>query len=163
MILPEGCDHYAVFLRLRQLEEEDPQLHLVWNESLGEIHLQVMGKIQLEVLRQVISERFGLEVDFGPGSILYRETILDTVEGVGHFEPLRHYAEVHLILRPGPRGSGLQFDSSCSEDQLDRNWQRLILTHLKERIHPGVLTGSPITDLHITLAAGKAHLKHTEG
>ncbi|WP_274953331.1 translation factor GTPase family protein [Angelakisella massiliensis] len=163
MILPEGCDPYAVFLRLRQLEEEDPQLHLVWNESLGEIHLQVMGKIQLEVLRQVISERFGLEVDFGPGSILYRETILDTVEGVGHFEPLRHYAEVHLILRPGPRGSGLQFDSSCSEDQLDRNWQRLILTHLKERIHPGVLTGSPITDLHITLAAGKAHLKHTEG
>ena len=163
LILPEGCDPHAFFLRLRQLEEEDPQLHLIWNESLGEIHLQVMGKIQLEVLRQMIGERFGLEVDFGPGSILYRETILDTVEGVGHFEPLRHYAEVHLILQPGPRGSGLHFESICSEDQLDRNWQRLILTHLQERAHPGVLTGSPITDLRITLAAGKAHLKHTEG
>lgn len=163
MILPQGCDPHAVLPRLRTLEEEDPQLHLLWKEELGELHVQLMGEVQLDVLRSVLEQRFGLAVEFDAGNIVYKETIAAPVEGVGHFEPLRHYAEVHLILEPGERGSGLTVATACSEDQLDRNWQRLILTHLLEREHPGVLTGSPITDVKITLAAGKAHLKHTEG
>ncbi|WP_276870990.1 translation factor GTPase family protein [Allofournierella massiliensis] len=163
LLLPEGCDAHAVLPRLPQLQEEDPQLRIVWNERLGEIHLQMMGEVQLDVLKRLIWERFGLAVGFGPGSIVYKETIAGPVEGVGHFEPLRHYAEVHLLLEPLPRGAGLQFDSICSEDVLDRNWQRLILTHLEEKEHLGVLTGSPITDMKITLTAGRAHLKHTEG
>lgn len=161
--LPEGCDPHTALLQFRELEEEDPQLHVVWNEALGELHVQLMGEIQLEILRRVAASRFGLPVEFGTGSIVYRETIAAPVEGVGHFEPLRHYAEVHLLLEPGDRGSGLQFDSVCSEDSLERSWQRLILTHLMEREHPGVLTGSPITDMKLTLTAGRAHLKHTEG
>ena len=163
LLLPEGCDAHAVLPRLTQLQEEDPQLRIVWNERLGEIHLQMMGEVQLDVLKRLIWERFGLAVGFGPGSIVYKETIAGPVEGVGHFEPLRHYAEVHLLLEPLPRGAGLQFDSICSEDVLDRNWQRLILSHLEEKEHLGVLTGSPITDMKITLTAGRAHLKHTEG
>ena len=163
LLLPEGCDAHTVLPRLTQLQEEDPQLRIVWNERLGEIHLQMMGEVQLDVLKRLIWERFGLAVGFGPGSIVYKETIAGPVEGVGHFEPLRHYAEVHLLLEPLPRGAGLQFDSICSEDVLDRNWQRLILTHLEEKEHLGVLTGSPITDMKITLTAGRAHLKHTEG
>ncbi len=163
VILPPGCDVHAMLRSLRQLEEEDPQLRVVWNEALGEIHLQLMGEIQLEVLTRLIQERFGVEVSFGAGSIVYRETIADTVEGVGHFEPLRHYAEVHLLLEPGPRGSGLRVASACPTDQLDLNWQRLIFTHLMEKRHRGVLTGSPITDMKITLVAGRAHVKHTEG
>ena len=163
VLLPPGCDPHRALLKLRELQEEDPQLHIVWNEPLREIHIQLMGEVQLEVLRVLIAQRFGLEVGFGAGSIVYRETIAAPVEGVGHFEPLRHYAEVHLLLEPGPRGSGLQFFSSCGEDMLDRNWQRLILTHLAERSHPGVLTGAPVTDLRITLVAGRAHVKHTEG
>ncbi len=163
LLLPEGCDPHTVMPKLSQLEEEDPQLHLIWNEALGEIHLQLMGEIQLEVLRRLISERFGLEVAFGQGSIVYRETIANPVEGIGHFEPLRHYAEVHLLLEPGKPGSGVQCFTACSTDALDLNWQRLILTHLEEREHLGVLTGSPITDIKITLVAGRAHLKHTEG
>ena len=161
--LPEGCDPHAAMPRLSQLEEEDPQLHLVWHEELGEIHIQLMGEIQLEVLKRLISQRFGLEVTFGEGSIVYRETIADPVEGIGHYEPLRHYAEVHLLLEPGKPGSGIQCGTACSTDVLDLNWQRLILTHLEEKEHLGVLTGSPITDIKITVAAGKAHLKHTEG
>ncbi len=163
VLLPEGCNVHTALATLRQLEEEDPQLHLVWNEQLQELHLQLMGQVQLEVLSRRILDRFGLQVSFGPGSIVYRETIAGPVEGVGHFEPLRHYAEVHLLLEPGPRGSGLRFSTRCSEDVLDRNWQRLILTHLAERTHRGVLTGAPITDLKITLTAGRAHEKHTEG
>ncbi len=163
LCLPAGCDPHAVMPRLSQLEEEDPQLHLVWNETLGEIHLQLMGEIQLEVLKRVILERFGLEVTFSQGSIVYRETIAAPAEGIGHFEPLRHYAEVHLLLEPGERGSGLRFESACGTDELDLNWQRLVLTHLYEKVHLGVLTGSPITDMKITLIAGRAHLKHTEG
>ena len=163
LLLPEGCDAHAVLPKLTQLQEEDPQLRIVWNERLAEIHLQMMGEVQLDVLKRLIWERFGLAVGFGPGSIVYKETIAGPVEGVGHFEPLRHYAEVHLLLEPLPRGAGLQFDTICSEDVLDRNWQRLILTHLEEKEHLGVLTGSPITDMKITLTAGKAHLKHTEG
>ena len=163
VLLPPGCDPHTALLKLRELQEEDPQLHIVWNEPLREIHIQLMGEVQLEVLRVLIAQRFGLEVGFSAGSIVYRETIAAPVEGVGHFEPLRHYAEVHLLLEPGPRGSGLQFFSSCGEDMLDRNWQRLILTHLAERSHPGVLTGSPVTDLRITLVAGRVHVKHTEG
>ena len=163
LLLPQGADPHSVLGKLRQLEEEDPQLHLVWNETLGEIHLQLMGEVQLEVLRELIAQRFGLEVGFGSGNIVYKETIAAPVVGIGHFEPLRHYAEVHLLLEPGPRGSGLQFESRCSEDVLDRNWQRLILTHLEEKTHLGVLTGSPITDMKITLLTGRAHLKHTEG
>ncbi len=161
--LPADCDPHTALAKLRMLEEEDPQLHVLWRESLREIHVQLMGEVQLEVLRELVQERFGLEIAFGEGSILYRETIAAPVEGVGHFEPLRHYAEVHLILEPGERGSGLTFATACPEDELDGNWQRLILTHLMEREHPGVLTGAPITDMKITLAAGKAHLKHTEG
>ena len=161
--LPEGCDVHQTYLKLAQLEEEEPQLHLVWKEALGEIHVQVMGEVQLEILQSLIRERFGLEVRFGAGSIIYKETIGNTVEGVGHFEPLRHYAEVHLLLEPGERGSGLVFAADCSEDELAGNWQRLILTHLAERRHAGVLTGSELTDVKITLKSGRAHAKHTEG
>ncbi len=161
--LPEGCEVHTALGKLRQLEEEDPQLHILWNERLGEIHIQLMGQVQLEILQRLIAERFGLAVTFGSGSILYRETIAAPALGVGHFEPLRHYAEVHLLLEPGERGSGLSFQTACPEDQLDRNWQRLILTHLEEKEHLGVLTGSPITDMTITLLAGRAHVKHTEG
>ncbi len=161
--LPEGCDVHQMYDKLCQLEEEEPQLHLVWKEQVGEIHAQLMGEVQIEVLRNLIAERFGTDVFFDEGSIVYKETIIDRVEGVGHFEPLRHYAEVHLILEPGDPGSGLQTDTACSEDELDRNWQRLVLTHLEEREHPGVLTGAPITDMRIILAAGRAHKKHTEG
>lgn len=163
ILLPEGCDPITVLGQLRQLEEEDPQLHLVWKEEAGEIHVQVMGEVQIEILKSLIMERFGLDVNFGTGSIVYKETIAEPVVGIGHFEPLRHYAEVHLLMEPGERGSGLQFASLCSEDMLDKNWQRLILTHLEERIHPGVLTGSEITDMRILLIAGRAHQKHTEG
>jgi len=148
---------------LRQLEEEEPQLHIVWKEQSDEIHVQVMGEVQIEVLKNMIKERFGVLVEFDSGSIVYKETILEAVEGVGHFEPLRHYAEVHLLLEPGETGSGLQFACNCSEDLLSRNWQRLILTHLEEKKHRGILTGSEITDMKITLVAGKAHQKHTEG
>ena len=163
VVLPEDCDPHTALLKLGELAEEDPQLHIVWNEQLREIHIQLMGEVQLEVLRRVIAERFGMDVTFDAGSIVYRETIAEPVEGVGHFEPLRHYAEVHLLLEPGERGSGLHFASACGEDMLDRNWQRLILTHLEEKQHLGVLTGSPITDMRITLVAGRAHVKHTEG
>ena len=163
LLLPEGTDPHTALLKLRQLEEEDPQLHILWNEASRQIHIQLMGEVQQEILQRRILERFNMEVGFGSGSIRYRETIEDKVEGIGHFEPLRHYAEVHLILEPAPRGSGIILDTICPEDALDRNWQRLILTHLMEKEHPGVLTGSPITDMKITLAAGKAHLKHTEG
>lgn len=161
--LPPEYDVHKMFLNLRQLEEEEPLLHIVWNEELGEIHAQVMGEVQIEILKSLIKERFGVVVDFGSGNIVYKETIKTPVEGVGHFEPLRHYAEVHLLLEPGEPGSGMQFYTDCSEDELDKNWQRLILTHLEEKEHRGVLTGSPITDMRITLAAGRAHLKHTEG
>ena len=159
----EGDDPILLLPKLRELEEEEPQLHIVWEEALQEIHVQLMGEVQLEVLKTLIYERFGVEVEFGQGNILYKETIQNTVEGVGHFEPLRHYAEVHLLLEPGEPGSGVQCMSVCSEDLLDRNWQRLILTHLMETEHRGVLTGAPITDIRITLVSGKAHLKHTEG
>ena len=161
--LPEGADVHKMLGQLRQLEEEIPELHIVWKEAVGEIHAQVMGEVQIEILKSLIRERYGAEVNFGTGSIVYKETIAEPVEGVGHFEPLRHYAEVHLLLQPGEAGSGLTFDSRCSEDVLDRNWQRLILTHLEERQHPGVLIGAEITDMRITLVGGKAHLKHTEG
>lgn len=163
LILPEGCDTHGMLLKLRQLEEEDPELHIVWNEELGEIHAQLMGEVQTEILQSMIWERFQTEVTFGPGNIVYKETIKRPAEGVGHFEPLRHYAEVHLLLEAGESGSGLVFAADCSEDVLDRNWQRLILTHLAEKEHRGVLTGSAITDMKITLVAGRAHLKHTEG
>ena len=163
VLLPEGADVHAALGKLHRLEEEEPQLHVVWNETLGEIHVQLMGEIQLEVLRSLLAERFGLEVEFGPGGILYKETITEPMEGVGHYEPLRHYAEVHLKLEPLPRGSGMQFAADCREEVLDKNWQRLVLTHLEEKQHLGVLTGSPLTDMKITLIAGRAHLKHTEG
>ena len=163
VLLPEGADMHAALGKLHRLEEEEPQLHVVWNETLGEIHVQLMGEIQLEVLRSLLAERFGLNVEFGPGGILYKETITEPMEGVGHYEPLRHYAEVHLKLEPLPRGSGMQFAADCREEVLDKNWQRLVLTHLEEKQHLGVLTGSPLTDVKITLIAGRAHLKHTEG
>ena len=163
LILPDGSDIPKALGQLRQLAEEDPQLHLVWKEAAREIHVQVMGEVQMEILKRLIRERFGLEAEFGDGSIVYRETIAAPVEGIGHFEPLRHYAEVHLLLEPGELGSGLQFASECSEDVLDRSWQRQVLASLEERTHPGVLTGSPITDMKITLLSGRAHLKHTEG
>ena len=163
VVLPAGQDPHTALQKLKQLEEEDPQLHLVWNERLGELHVQLMGEVQLEILQRLIAERFGMEVSFGQGGIVYRETIAGAVEGVGHYEPLRHYAEVHLLMEPLPRGSGLVLTSACPQDMLDINWQRLVLTHLAERSHPGVLTGSPITDMKITLVAGRAHLKHTEG
>lgn len=161
--LPKGTDVRTVLPKLRLLEKEEPQLHIVWDERLREIHAQLMGQVQIEVLQSLIRERFDLDVTIDSGRVSYRETIRNTVEGVGHFEPLRHYAEVHLLLEPLPPGSGLVFTSSCSEDDLDRNWQRLILTHLAEKQHLGVLAGFPITDIKITLAAGRAHLKHTEG
>ena len=163
LILPKGTDARTMLPKLRELEEEDPQLHIHWQEDLGEIRLQLMGEVQIDVLKELIRERFDADVSIGSGRILYRETIADTVEGVGHYEPLRHYAEVHLLLEPLERGSGLVFDTACSTDALDLNWQRLVLTHLEEKQHLGVLTGSPITDLKITLVAGRAHPKHTEG
>ena len=163
VLLPEGADVHAALGKLHRLEEEEPQLHVVWNETLGEIHVQLMGEIQLEVLKSLLAERYGLEVSFGPGGILYKETITEAMEGVGHYEPLRHYAEVHLKLEPLPRGSGMQFATDCREEVLDKNWQRLVLTHLEEKQHLGVLIGAPLTDVKITLIAGRAHLKHTEG
>ncbi len=163
ILLPDGCDVVKMLGNLRQLEEEEPQLHVVWNETLQEIHVQVMGEVQIDILKNLIRERFGIEVEFGTGNIVYKETILRAVEGVGHFEPLRHYAEVHLLLEPAEPGSGLQFASNCSEDVLDRNWQRLIMTHLEEKIHRGILTGAELTDVKITLICGRAHVKHTEG
>ncbi len=163
VILPEGTDAHTALSKLRIIEAEDPQLNVTWNERLGEIQVQLMGDIQLEVLSSIVSERFGFDISFGEGNIIYKETISDTVEGVGHFEPLRHYAEVHLMLRPGKRDSGLVFSTDCKEDVLDKNWQRLILTHLYEKTHLGVLTGSPITDMEISLVSGRAHAKHTEG
>ena len=161
--LPTEVNVHQALLQLRQLEEEEPLLHIVWNETLGEIYAQVMGEVQIEILKSLIKERFGMAVTFDEGNIVYKETILEPVEGVGHFEPLRHYAEVHLLLEPGETGSGLTFTTDCSEDVLDRNWQRLILTHLEEREHKGVLIGAPITDMKITLLTGRAHIKHTEG
>ena len=163
VLLPEGADVHAALGKLHRIEEEEPQLHVVWNETLGEIHVQLMGEIQLEVLKSLLAERYGLNVEFGPGGILYKETITEPMEGVGHYEPLRHYAEVHLKMEPLPRGSGMQFAADCREEQLDKNWQRLVLTHLEEKQHVGVLIGAPLTDMKITLIAGKAHLKHTEG
>ena len=163
MILPEGADTTKVLRELKQLEEEEPLLNIVWNPALEEIHVQLMGEVQTEILKTMIAERFHLDVEFGTGKIVYKETIKSPIVGVGHYEPLRHYAEVHLKMEPLEAGSGLIFDTDCSEDVLDRNWQRLILTHLQEREHPGVLTGAPITDMKITIVAGRAHLKHTEG
>ena len=162
-LLPGECDIHACLVVLRELEDEDPLLHVVWQPHLEEVHLQLMGAVQLEVIQQMMHDRFGLDVSFGPGGILYKETIAHPVEGVGHFEPLRHYAETHVLLEPLPAGIGMRFASVCSEDVLDRNWQRLILQHCREREHLGVLTGSPITDMKITLLVGRAHLKHTEG
>ena len=163
LLLPEGGDPHTALRALRQLEQEDPQLHVVWQEALGEIHLQLMGEVQLEILQNLLKTRFGIEAGFDEGGILYKETLTAPVEGFGHYEPLRHYAEVHLLLEPAPRGSGIQLAAACRPDTLDGNWQRLILTHLAERTHPGVLTGAPLTDVKITLTAGRAHLKHTEG
>lgn len=163
MILPEGVHVNEVLGKLRQLEEEEPELHIVWDETLKELHVQIMGEVQIDIIRTILKERFDLSVDFGTGSIIYKETIANTVEGIGHYEPLRHYAEVHLLLEPGDPGSGMTFSSNCSEDLLDKNWQRLILTHLDERKHKGVLTGSEITDMKISVVGGRAHLKHTEG
>ncbi len=161
--LPPECDPALLFSKLKMLEEEEPQLHLVWNEALREIQAKIMGEVQTEVLKCLIMERFGVEVGFGEGNIVYKETIGNAVEGVGHFEPLKHYAEVHLLLEPGEPGSGLTFAADCSGDMLERNWQRLVLTHLEEKEHKGVLTGSPITDMKITLVGGRVHQKHTEG
>lgn len=161
--LPENIDAHTALEKMRILEGEDPQLKVVWNERLGEIQVKIMGEVQLEILQSVLSERFGINAGFGKGNIIYKETIANTVEGIGHFEPLRHYAEVHLIMKPLKRDSGVIFKTECKEDLLDKNWQRLILTHLYEKTHIGVLTGSPITDIEITLASGKAHPKHTEG
>lgn len=161
--IPEDCDVHQTYRKFLQLEEEEPELHITWNKELGEIYAQLMGEVQTEVLKNMISERFGIAVEFGAGNIVYKETIKEPVIGIGHFEPMRHYAEVHLLMEPGDPGSGLQFETVCSEDVLDRNWQRLILTHLAEKQHIGVLTGSEITDMKITLIAGRAHLKHTEG
>ena len=163
ILLPSGTDSHTMLKNMRMLEEEDPQLHIVWNEALGEIQAQVMGDVQMEILKSQVQERFGVEIEFGEGNIVYKETIAKIVEGVGHFEPLRHYAEVHLLMEPGEPGTGLVFDTNCSEDMLDKNWQRLILTHLEEKRFRGILTGSEITDIKITLIAGRAHQKHTEG
>lgn len=162
-LLPGECDIHACLVALRELEDEDPLLHVVWQSHLEEVHLQLMGAVQLEVIQQMMHDRFGLDVLFGPGGILYKETIAAPVEGIGHFEPLRHYAETHVLLEPLPQGSGMAYATVCSEDVLDRNWQRLIMQHFQEREHLGVLTGSPITDMRITLLTGRAHLKHTEG
>ncbi|MCH5251765.1 MAG: TetM/TetW/TetO/TetS family tetracycline resistance ribosomal protection protein [Lachnospiraceae bacterium] len=161
--LPEGCEPAVILPKLRELEEEEPELHIVWNEELQEIQAKVMGEVQIEILKSRIEKRFGVCVEFGTGNIVYKESIKNSVEGIGHFEPLRHYAEVHLWMEPGEPGSGVQIAADCSEDILDKNWQRLIMTHLAEREHPGVLTGSALTDIKITLIAGRAHLKHTEG
>ena len=161
--LPEGCEAAVLLPKLRELEEEEPALHIVWDENLQEIHAQVMGEVQIEMMQRWIKDRYGIQVTFGTGNIVYKETICQPAEGVGHFEPLRHYAEVHLWLEPGEPGSGFRIDSECSEDELDRNWQRLILTHLMEKEHRGVLTGSGLTDVKVTLIAGRAHAKHTEG
>ncbi len=161
--LDEGYDINTALRNLKKYQEEDPQLHTTWHEQLNEIHIQLMGEVQSEVLKTVLKTRFDMNVDFEQGSIIYKETIRDTVLGVGHFEPLRHYAEVHLIMEPGKPGSGLVFDTKCSEDLLEKNWQRLILTHLEEKTHLGVLTGAPLTDTKITLVSGRAHKKHTEG
>ena len=161
--LEEGIDPIVAYRKIVILEEEDPQLHIIWNEQLKEIHMQLMGEVQIDILKEMIKERFNLLVEFGDGNIVYKETIDSVVEGVGHFEPLRHYAEVHVILEPGEQGSGMQFDVQCSEDKLDKNWQRLVYTHFEEREHIGVLTGSVLTDMKITLVAGRAHNKHTEG
>lgn len=163
MILPEGCDPRAMLPKLRQIEEEEPELHIVWDEQLQEIQVRIMGEVQLEILQSMIQDRFGTWVSFDEGGIIYKETIADAVEGVGHFEPLRHYAEVHLLLEPGERGSGLAFETKCSEDILGGSWQNLVLHHLEEKTHKGVLTGSDITDIKITLVLGKAHIKHTQG
>jgi ribosomal protection tetracycline resistance protein len=163
IILPEGCDPRAMFPKLRQIEEEEPELNIVWDEQLQEIQVRIMGEVQIEILQSMIQSRFGVPVSFDAGRIVYKETIANVVEGVGHFEPLRHYAEVHLLLEPGDPGSGLQFGIECSEDMLGKNWQRLILTHLQEKAHKGVLTGSALTDMKITLVSGRAHNKHTEG
>lgn len=163
IILPEGCDPREILPKLRQIEEEEPELHIIWEEQLQEIQAQIMGEVQIEILSSLIRNRFGIQVAFGDGRIVYKETIKDTVEGVGHFEPLRHYAEVHLLLEPGEPGSGVQFGINCSEDILGKSWQRLVLTHLEEKEHKGVLTGSAITDMKITLVSGRAHNKHTEG
>lgn len=163
IVLPKDCDPQTMLPKLRRLEEEDPQLRITWNSYLQQIHVELMGEVQAEILKSLILDRFDVHADIDSGEVLYKETLVDTVEGVGHYEPLRHYAEVHLILEPLPRGSGLVFRSLCSENALDRNWQRLVLTHLAEKQHVGVLTGSPITDMRITLAAGRAHIKHTEG
>lgn len=163
VVLPPECDADTILPKLRELEEEDPQLHVTWNSHLKEIHVGLMGEVQAEILKSIVAEHFGVKIDIDSGRVMYKETIENTVEGVGHYEPLRHYAEVHLIMEPLPRGSGLVFKTECSEDTLDRNWQRLILMHLGEKQHLGVLTGSPITDMKITLAAGRAHIKHTEG
>ena len=163
LLLPKDCDRRALLPKLQQLEEEDPQLHIGWDAKVAEIQIQLMGEVQMEVLKSILRDRFDVEAEIGPGRILYKETIAAPVEGVGHFEPLRHYAEVHLLLEPLERGSGLQFAVDCREDVLEKNWQRLILTHLQEKQHLGVLTGSPITDMKITLVSGRAHLKHTEG
>lgn len=160
---PGECDIHKCLVALRELEDEDPLLHVVWQSRLEEVHLQLMGAVQLEIIQQIMCDRFGLDITFGPGSILYKETIASPVEGVGHFEPLRHYAEAHVLLEPLPQGSGMEYATVCSEDVLDRNWQRLIMQHFREREHLGVLTGSPITDMKITLLTGRAHLKHTEG
>ena len=161
--LPDDCDLHQMLQKLRQLEEEEPELHILWDSQLGEIHAQLMGEVQIEILKKLIWDRFHVAVEFGTGSIVYKETVAEPVEGVGHFEPLRHYAEVHLLIEPGEPGSGCQFFTACSEDVLARNWQRLILTHLEEKEHIGVLTGSPLTDVQITLLTGRAHAKHTEG
>ncbi len=163
VILPDGYDAHKALVMLKRLEEEDPTLRIEWNEQLSQIRIRLMGEIQLEVLKRIIHDRFDLEVTFGKGGIAYKETIKESAHGIGHYEPLRHYAEVHLLLEPGKPGSGVVINSDCSEDMLDKNWQRLILTHLAEKSHIGVLTGSPITDIKITLIAGRAHLKHTEG
>jgi small GTP-binding protein len=163
ILLPPECEAHVMFSKLRQLEEEDPLLHIVWSEELKEIHVQLMGEVQVEIIKSLILERFGVVVEFGSGNIVYKESILEPVVGMGHFEPLRHYAEVHLLMEPGELGSGITLDSSCSVDDLEGNWQRLILTHLEEKEHIGVLIGSPITDIKITLIAGRAHQKHTEG
>ena len=163
IILPEGCDPRVMLPKLRQLEEEEPELHIVWDEQVQEIQARIMGEVQIEILQSLIQSRFGVDVAFDAGRIVYKETIANVVEGVGHFEPLRHYAEVHLLLEPGELGSGLQFGAECSEDVLGKSWQRLILSHLEEKPHKGVLTGSGITDLKITLVSGRAHNKHTEG
>lgn len=163
IILPDDCDPHQMLQKLRQLEKEEPQLHILWDSQFSEIHAQLMGEVQIEILKKLIWDRFHVAVEFGAGSIVYKETVAEPVEGVGHFEPLRHYAEVHLLIEPGEPGSGCQFFTACSEDVLARNWQRLILTHLEEKEHIGVLTGSPLTDVQITILTGRAHAKHTEG